>query len=91
MYKYNDFTYNLKLKSSRSFYNETKSKHGVYAFEINPYLVNPKHRMGMKECITNELLEKLPIIYVKPDNIPVITKKFTIIVGKNESKLLKYF
>ena len=44
----------------------------------------------MKECITSELLEKLPIVYVTP-NIPVITKKFTIIVGKESSKLLKYF
>jgi hypothetical protein len=47
--------------------------------------------MGLKECLNNNILDNYPILYVQPSHVPVITKKFTIIVGKNESKILKYF
>lgn len=91
IYRFNEYNYSLKLKNSRVFYNEVKKKHENYAFEIEPYLDNIKNKIGIMECVNNNILEKLPIKYVKPDCIPVITKKFTIIVGKNSSKVLKYF
>lgn len=91
IYRFNEFTYSLKLKSSKTFYTQVKSKHRNYAFDISPFLHDVKNRMGMKECSTNNILENYPILYLQPSNIPVITKKFTIIVGKNDSKVLKYF
>lgn len=91
IYRFNELTYALKLKSSRVFNNQVKSKHRNYAFDIAPYLQDVKNRMGMRECLTNNILDEYPILYVHPTNIPVVTKKFTIIVGKNDSKLLKYF
>lgn len=91
IYRFNEYTYSLKLKNSRHFYNQVKLNHGNYAFDISNYINDTKNRIGMKECIDNNILELHPITYIYPSHIPVITKKFTIIVGKNESKLLKYF
>jgi methionine aminopeptidase len=90
IYRFNEYNYALKLKNSRAFYNEVKKNHENYAFELNPYLNVIKNKIGMTECINNNILDKLHIKYVKPDTIPVITKKFTIIVGKNNSTVLKY-
>lgn len=91
IYRINEYTYSLKLKSSKAFYSQAKSKHKNYAFDISSYNTDAKNRMGIKECSNNNILDKYPIHYVHPVDTPVITKKFTIIVGKNESKLLKYF
>jgi methionine aminopeptidase len=91
IYRLNEYTYSLKLKSSKIFYNQIKTNHSNYAFDISLYNHDAKNRMGIKECLDNNILDAYPIKYVCPSNIPVITKKFTIIVGKNDSKLLKYF
>ena len=90
IYRLNEYTYSLKLKSSKAFYNQIKSNHKNYGFDISLYNHDTKNRMGIKECLNNNILDTYPIKYVFPDHIPVITKKFTIIVGKNDSKLLKY-
>lgn len=89
IYRFNENNYSLKLKSSRDFYNEISNKHSKYAFEIQPYLLNIKNKMGMKECIENDILYSYQIMTTK-NKLPIITKKFTIIVGKNKSKLFKY-
>jgi methionine aminopeptidase len=91
IYRFNEYTYSLKLKSSKAFYNQAKSIHTNYGFDASLYNKDVKNRMGIKECLSNNILETYPIKYVYPSNVPVITKKFTIIVGKNDSKLLKYF
>jgi methionine aminopeptidase len=91
IYRFNEYTYSLKLKNSRNFYNQVKLNHKNYAFDISPYYKNIKNKMGIKECLNNNILETYPILYIQPSNIPVITKKFTIIVGKNNSKVIKYY
>lgn len=91
IYRFNEHTYLLKLKNSRNFYSQVKLNHKNYAFDISPYYSNIKNKVGIRECMNNHILESYPIIYIQPSNIPVITKKFTIIVGKNKSKILKYF
>lgn len=91
VYRLNEYTYSLKLKSSKAFYSQVKSNHRNYGFDISLYNKDAKNRMGVKECLNNNILEAYPIKYVYPQDLPVITKKFTIIVGKNNSKLLKYF
>lgn len=91
IYRLNEYTYSLKLKSSKVFYSQVKSNHRNYGFDVSLYNYDIKNRMGIKECLTNNILDSYPIKYVLPTNIPVITKKFTIIVGKNDSRLLKYF
>lgn len=88
IYFLNEFEYSLKLKSSRAFYNEIKANHAHSCFMVKNYTSNTQ-RLGARECLKNNILEKLPIVYVN-EGLPVISKKFTIIVGKNKSKLLKY-
>jgi len=84
----NETNYSLKLKSSREFYSKIKKNHSNYAFEINNY-TDAKDRIGISECIKHGLLDIYNII-TPHNNLPVISKEFTIIVGKNSSKKLKY-
>jgi len=88
IYHFNEIEYALKLKSARTFYNDVKSKHSNYAFLANDFSTY-KYKIGIKECLTHNILNKLPIIYLNK-NIPVITKKFTIIIGKDKSNILTY-
>lgn len=89
IYRFNDYFYNLKLKSSREFCNNAKSKHGNNAFDITSYQNNIKNKMGIKECYENCLLENYPILYNK-DGYHIYHKKFTIIVDKNKCIRLNY-
>lgn len=91
LYRFNDYHYSLKLKSSRDFLNNTKRKYNNYYFDINPYKIL-KYSSGIKECVKNGILEEYPIIYVKQNkkDLPVITKRFTIMITKDNCKLLKY-
>ena len=89
IYRINETNYNLKLQSSRDFYNKVKREHKNYAFDIKRYLDNPRDRIGISECKKNKLLDIYDII-TPHNNLPVISKEFTIIVGKNSSKKLKY-
>lgn len=88
IYRMNESNYNLKLRSSREFYSKVKKEHSNYAFEIKNYN-SPKDKMAMRECTKNTLLESYDII-TPHNNLTVISKEFTIIVGKNYSKKLKY-
>ena len=89
IYRINETNYNLKLQSSREFYNKVKKEHFNYAFDIKKHLNNPKDRMGLSECKKNKLLDIYDVI-TPHNNLPVISKEFTIIIGKNNSKKLKY-
>ena len=98
IYRLNEHTYSLKLKSSKAFYSEVKYNHKNYGFDISLYNNNNnnnnnnvKNKMGIKECLNNNILDSFPIKYILPSDNSVITKKFTIIVGKNKSQILKYF
>lgn len=94
LYKFNDNHYQLKLKSSRAFFSEVKAKYLNYTFDIREFNKNVKHRMGINECFDNGIIEKYPITFVLQDKtlnkIPVISKKFTIIVKNKKSYVLKY-
>jgi methionine aminopeptidase len=93
MYRFNDTHYSLKLKSSRLFYSEVKSKHANYKFDISGFKTNVKHRMGINECYENNILDPYPIIFVKTKNgknLPVLSKKFTVIVKDGSCYFLKY-
>lgn len=85
LYRFNENHYSLKLKSSRDFYNTIKSKHNYHLFDIQEHL--QKNKFCLTECIKNGILEEYPILFA---NIPVITKRFTILVTKDSCKLLKY-
>lgn len=89
IHRINETNYSLKLKSSKEFYNKVKKEHSYYAFNINKYLDNPRDKMGISECKKHNLLDVYDVI-TPHNNLPVISKEFTIIVCKNNSKKLKY-
>ena len=89
IYRFNDTFYNLKLKSSREFYSLAKGKHGTNAFNCLQYKTDYKHRIGIKESYENCILDSYPVMYSK-DKYPVYHKKFTILVGKDKTIVLKY-
>lgn len=88
IYRINGHNYNLKLQSSRDFYSNVKKEHSNYAFDIKKHINTPKNIMGVSECKKNKLLDVYDIITVH-NNLPVISKEFTIIIGKHNSKKLK--
>jgi methionine aminopeptidase len=88
--RFNEFNYNLKLQSSRQFYNQTKSKFKQYAFDLSEYQKDAKNRVGIKECTENGILEHYNVSYAFSKNIPVpvVTKKFTVMIRGNKCILL---
>lgn len=92
LYRFNDIHYSLKLKSSREFFNECKTKHKNYLFDIQEYNKIIKNKFGINECIKNGILKEYPITVVTQNGVPlpVITKIFTLIVTEDGCKVLKY-
>ena len=84
IYRFNDNYYDLKLKSSREFYSVIKKKYSTTPFNYLEYKNDKKYRLGIKECLKNGILEEYTILYSK-DKLPIYHKKFTIIVGKDQS------
>ena len=87
--RFNDFYYSLKLRNSKVFCHKVKSEHRNNAFRLCDYTNSPSHRMGMKECLDNGILESFPVQYTK-DHMPVYSKKFTVIITGGKAKMLKY-
>jgi methionine aminopeptidase len=85
IYRFNDCFYNLKLKMSREFCSIAKGKHSLNAFDCLQYKEIGKYRVGIKEACEHNILEKYPILYNKNGN--VFHKKFTIVVGKDRTKV----
>jgi methionine aminopeptidase len=92
LYRFNENHYSLKLKSSREFLNECKSKHNTYLFDIQEYNKIVKNKIGINECIKNSILDEYPIHIVTQNGLPlpVITKIFTLLVTEEGCKILKY-
>lgn len=80
IYRFNDYFHNLRLKSSREFLAKCKNINKTNAFSINNWKLNPKWRIGIKECVDYGILEDYPVMY---ENDLVFTKKFTVMVTNN--------
>ena len=87
--RFNDLYYSLKLKNSKVFCHKVKSEHRNNAFRLCDYTNSPSHRMGIKECLDNGILERFPVKYTK-DRLPVYCKKFTVVISGGKAKMLKY-
>jgi methionine aminopeptidase len=81
-----DIFYNLKLKSSK----ETLSKFKKNNFPINVQnLINSRFKMGLNECLNNNLLESYPSM--KDNEKALIARcKFTVIIRKPKRKKKSY-
>jgi len=89
IYRFNDFFYNLKLKSSREFVGQTKSKCGNNAFVLSEHMTSARDKIGLRECWENGIIENYPIMYHK-GKVNVYSKKFTVIVGESKAIVLTY-
>ena len=92
IYRFNDLQYQLKLKNSRAFLNQVKADKSNYKFDIREYNSSPKHRMGIRECCDNGILDSFPVVSVNSldEIVPVFTKKFTVITKNDSCYILKY-
>jgi methionine aminopeptidase len=87
--RFNEYYHGLKLKSSREFCSDVKTKYSNGAFELSKYTDNVKYRMGIRECESAGILDTFPVLYEKHGN-NVFFRKFTVVVGKGKCVLLKY-
>jgi len=84
LYRFNDYYYSLKLRSSKEFMNKVKKKYKNYTFAIHNVIEDARDRMGIRECIDGGILEPLPVLYEQKGKT-VYSKKFTMLVKRNKS------
>ncbi|XP_018579269.1 proliferation-associated protein 2G4 [Anoplophora glabripennis] len=82
IYKKTDEIYQLKLKASRMFYTEVRTKHGNMPFNLRGFQDETKAKMGVVECVKNKLIEPFQVLYEKPGEF-VAQYKFTVLLMPN--------
>lgn len=76
IYKKTDETYQLKLKASRMFYSEVRTKHGTMPFNLRSFEEETKAKMGVVECVNHKLIEPFQVLYEKPSKFRIKLKLF---------------
>ncbi|XP_050293413.1 proliferation-associated protein 2G4 [Anthonomus grandis grandis] len=82
IYKKTDEQYQLKLKASRMFFTEVRTKHGNMPFNLRYFEDETKAKMGVNECVKNKLVEPFQVLFEKPGEI-VAQYKFTVLLMPN--------
>lgn len=82
IYKKTDEVYQLKLKASRMFYSEVRTKHGTMPFNLRSFEEETKTKMGVVECVNHKLIEPFQVLYEKPGEF-VAHYKFTVLLMPN--------
>ena len=60
-----DVTYNLKIQSSRTFFGEVNKKYPTLPFSIAGFENPTAARVGVKECMTHDLISPYPVYVEK--------------------------
>jgi methionine aminopeptidase len=60
-----DTQYNLKIKSSRAFFTEVNKKYPTLPFSIRAFEDSTAAKIGVKECISHDLLTAYPVLVEK--------------------------
>jgi methionine aminopeptidase len=84
IYRCNEFSYSLKLKNSRMFYNHVKSLYQLYPFDFTELKKSAVNKMGLKECLDNNIIDTFDVSYTK-DKHPVYHIKFTVLLKNNKT------
>lgn len=82
VYRRTEEVYQLKMKASRAFYSDVTNRFTLMPFTIRAFEEETKARMGLKECVTHELLQAYPV-QQDGDGAPVAQFKFTVLVVPN--------
>lgn len=84
VYKKTDEIYQLKLKASRNFYAEVRTKYGTMPFNLRNFEDEKKAKLGVVECVSHKLIEPFQVLYEKPG------KYFSFTYIKSEFKIFCY-
>lgn len=82
VYKRTDETYLLKMKASRAFFSEVCNRFTLMPFTLRAFEEETKAKMGLKECVTHELLQPYHV-QQDADGKPVAQFKYTVLVMPN--------
>ena len=82
VHKRSDETYLLKMKASRAFFSEVCNRFTLMPFTLRAFEDEKKAKMGLKECVTHELLHPYPV-QQDSDGKPVAQFKYTVLVVPN--------
>jgi curved DNA binding protein len=88
--KSKDISYNLKLKSSRSAFNEINHKFQYFPFTLRSFEDVNKARMGITELVNHLVVDPFPVLFEKPGKL-VAQKRYLVFVlpGKKVKLALK--
>ncbi|XP_780193.2 proliferation-associated protein 2G4 [Strongylocentrotus purpuratus] len=82
VYKRTDETYQLKMRTSRTFFSELTKRFTTMPFSLRSFEDEGKARMGIVECLNHNLVEPYPVLYEK-DGEFVAQFKFTVLLMPN--------
>ena len=74
-----DMKYGLKVKASRVFFNEINRRYPTLPFPLRAFPDEKAAKMGMRECVTHQLLLPYPVLYERKDDL-IAHVKFTILL-----------
>jgi len=82
VHKRSDEMYSLKMKASRAFFSDVCNRFTMMPFTLRAFEDEKKAKMGLKECVTHELLHPYPV-QQDSDGKPVAQFKYTVLVVPN--------
>lgn len=74
-----DKSYRLKMRSSRTLFNEINQKFPTLPFTLRAFDDERQARMGVVECMKHELVHPYPALYERPGDV-VVHFKFTLLL-----------
>lgn len=80
-------TYNLKIQSSRTFFGEVNKKYPTLPFSIAGFENSTAARVGVKECMTHDLITPYPVFVEKAGEF-VAQFKCTVAVQQRSTVIL---
>jgi len=82
VYKRKDVSYNLKMKTSRTFFSEVDKKYDFMPFTLRGFEDEKKAKMGVVECVKHDLVEPFTVLWDKAGEF-VAQFKFTVLLMPN--------
>lgn len=89
IYRKTDNMYNLKIQASRYVIGEVNKRFNKVPFTLRS-LDEKRGRLGIVECLKNQLVEEYPVVYEKEGEI-VAQFKFTVLLLPNSIQKLNAF
>jgi curved DNA binding protein len=74
-----DMKYGLKVKSSRTFFNDINKKYPTLPFSLRSLPDEKAAKMGMRECVNHNLLLQYPVLYERAGD-QIAHVKFTVLL-----------